>query len=140
MSSSYNPDNIFTKIIAGDIPSHKVFEDDVCLAIMDIMPESRGHVLVIPKIGSRNLLDVDPEDLAKLMKRVQKIAVAVNSSMRADGILLRQSSEEVAGQTVYHLHFHIIPCYAGKRRNRHGEVEVSQDDLAEIAEHIRAAF
>ncbi|MCZ4272902.1 HIT family protein [Maritalea porphyrae] len=140
MPSSYDPNNIFTKIIAGDIPSHKIFEDDVCVSIMDIMPESRGHVLVVPKKGARNLIDVDPDDLAELMKRVQKIAVAVKKSMRADGILLRQSSEEVAGQTVYHLHFHIIPCYAGQRRNRHGEVEVSNDDLAEIAEHIRAAL
>lgn len=140
MPSSYEPNNIFTKIIAGDIPSHKVFEDEVCISIMDIMPESRGHVLVIPKKGARNLIDVDPENLAELMKRVQKIAVAVKNSMRADGILLRQSSEEVAGQTVYHLHFHIIPCYAGKRRNRHGEVEVSNEDLAEIAGHISAAI
>jgi len=140
MSDSYDSDNLFAKIIAGEIPSHKVYEDDVCLSIMDIMPESRGHVLVIPKIGSRNLIDADPDVLAEIIKRVQKIAVAVKSSMQADGILLRQSNEEVAGQTVYHLHFHIIPCYAGQRRSRHGEVEVSDENLAEIATHIQEAL
>ncbi|MFT6659520.1 HIT family protein [Maritalea sp.] len=137
MSTSYDQNNIFTKIIAGDLPSHKIYEDDVCISILDIMPESRGHVLVIPKKGARNLIDVDPNDLAELMKRVQKIAVAVKISMNADGLLLRQANEEVAGQTVYHLHFHLIPCYAGKRRSRHGSVEVSNEDLAEIADHIK---
>lgn len=138
MAGHYDPNNIFTRIIAGDIPSHKVFEDDVCISIMDIMPESRGHVLVIPKQGSRNLVDADPEVLGDVMKRVQSIAVAVKKAMHADGILLRQSSEEVAGQTVYHLHFHIIPCYAGQRRNRHGEVKTSEEDLIEICEHIKS--
>lgn len=140
MTAIYDPANIFTKIIAGDIPSHKVYEDDVCISIMDIMPESKGHVLVIPKKGARNLIDVAPEDLAETMKRVQKIAVGVKKSMSADGLLLRQSSEEVAGQTVYHLHFHLIPCYAGQKRGKHVTNTATNEELAETAALIAAAI
>lgn len=140
MTGRYDPNNIFTKIISGDIPSHNVYEDEICISIMDIMPESKGHVLVIPKAGARNLIDVDPADLAELIKRVQKIAVAVKKTMHADGILLRQSSEEVAGQTVYHLHFHIIPCYAGKQNNKHVTNATMNEELAETAALIKAAI
>ena len=140
MSGAYDPNNIFTKIIAGELPSHKVYEDDVCISIMDIMPESNGHILVIPKQGSRNLLDVDPKVLSDVMARVQKLAVATKHAMNADGILLRQSSEEVAGQTVYHLHFHIIPCYVGQKRGSHVSNSSSNDELAAQAELIKAAI
>ena len=140
MAGAYDPNNIFTKIIAGELPSHKVYEDDVCISIMDIMPESNGHILVIPKQGSRNLLDVDPKDLSDVMERVQKLAVATKHAMNADGILLRQSSEEVAGQTVYHLHFHIIPCYVGQKRGSHVSNSSSNDELAAQAELIKAAI
>ncbi len=140
MTGRYDPNNIFSKIIAGDIPSHHVYEDQICVSIMDIMPESKGHVLVIPKQGARNLIDVNPEDLAELIKRVQKIAVAVKKAMNADGILLRQSSEEVAGQTVYHLHFHIIPCYAGQRNNQHAANTTMNEELAQTAAQIKAAL
>ena len=138
MSGAYDPNNIFTKIIAGELPSHKVYEDDVCVSIMDIMPESRGHILVIPKQGSRNLLDVEPEVLSSVMERVQKLAVATKHAMNADGILLRQSSEEVAGQTVYHLHFHIIPRWSDQPLRGHAAGEMADiAQLEAIAEQIR---
>jgi histidine triad (HIT) family protein len=137
---SYDPDNIFTKIIAGDIPSHKVYEDDVCISIMDIMPEAPGHVLVVPKAGSRNLLDADPEALAAVIQRVQKIGNAVKKAMNADGILLRQSSEESAGQTVYHLHFHLIPCHENVKRKDHVSGTTANEELAANCEKIIAAL
>lgn len=140
MVGSYDPKNIFTKIIAGELPSHKVFEDDTCIAIMDIMPESKGHMLVIPKEGSRNLLDADPQVLAQIIQRVQTLAKAAKSALHADGILLRQSSEEVAGQTVYHLHFHIIPCYVGQKRGAHSSNTASNEELAAVADKIKAAI
>lgn len=140
MVGAYDPNNIFTKIISGDLPSHKVYEDDVCIAIMDIMPESKGHMLVIPKEGSRNLLDADPSVLAQIIERVQKLANAAKDALQADGILLRQSSEEVAGQTVYHLHFHIIPCYVGQKRGNHASNTASNDELAALAEKIKSTI
>lgn len=135
---SYDPDNIFTKIIAGDIPSHKVFEDEMCVAIMDIMPEAPGHVLVVPKSGSRHLFDADPDILAALIKRVQTIGNAVKKAMKADGILLRQSSEEAAGQTVFHLHFHLIPCHKNVSRRDHAANTTHNEELAENCAKIRA--
>lgn len=137
---SYDPENIFTKIIAGDIPSHKVYEDDVCISIMDIMPEAPGHVLVVPKNGSRNLLDADPASLAEVIKRVQKIGNAVKTAMNADGILLRQSSEEAAGQTVFHLHFHLIPCHNDVARRDHVSGTTANEELAANCEKIKAAL
>lgn len=130
---AYDPDNIFAKILAGDIPCHKVYEDDATLAFMDVMPHSRGHTLVIPKTGSRNLLDADPEILAATIKRVQKVAIAVQKAMNADGIRLIQFNETPAGQTVFHLHFHIVPVYEGVPLKAHVEDMADGKDLAEQA-------
>src|ERR1700761_5133283 len=104
--SAYETDNIFAKIIDGAIPSHKVYEDDNFLAIMDVFPQSRGHVLVLPKHPSRNLLDADPAVLASVMPMVQKLAKAVVAGTGADGVRIAQFNEAPAGQTVFHLHFH----------------------------------
>ncbi|KPB01421.1 HIT family protein [Ahrensia marina] len=138
--TQYDPDNIFTKIMAGDIPSHKVYEDDDTYAFMDVMPESDGHCLVIPKTGSRNLLDAAPMTLGSLIVVTQKIAIAIQKAMNADGIIIRQFNEEPAGQTVFHLHFHIIPRYEGVPLKRHTGVMVANDVLAAHAEKIRAAL
>jgi histidine triad (HIT) family protein len=133
----FDNNNLFAKIIRGEIPGHKVYEDDAVLAFMDVMPQSDGHTLVVPKTGSRNLLDAEPETLASLIQRVQKIAVAVNSAMKADGILIKQFNEEAAGQTVFHLHFHVIPVYENQPLRPHTGEMADMGELAERAGRIR---
>ncbi|MBS3848360.1 HIT family protein [Devosia sp. BSSL-BM10] len=132
---TYNPSNIFAKIIAGEIPSHKVFEDDTALVMMDIFPQSRGHTLIIPKTASRNLLDADPATLSALMPLVQRIANAAKAAFSADGVRVAQFNEAPAGQTVFHLHFHVIPVFEGVPLGAHGG---GQADNAELAEHAKA--
>ncbi|GHA12571.1 hydrolase [Devosia pacifica] len=134
---TYEPDNIFAKILRGEIPSHKVFEDDQALVMMDIFPQSRGHTLIIPKAASRNLLDAGPAALSALMPLVQRVAKAVKAATNADGIRLAQFNEEAAGQTVFHLHFHVIPAYAGKDLERHADGKpADNDELAALAKAI----
>lgn len=137
---TYDPDNIFAKIIAGEMPCHKVYEDDTTLAFMDVMPNAEGHTLVVPKTGSRNLLDADPAVLQDLIVKVQKIARAVRVAFAADGLRVIQFNEEPAGQTVFHLHFHIIPVYEGvPPRQQTGEM-ADTNQLAANAEAIRKAL
>ena len=136
--TEYDPDNIFGKVIKGDIPSHKVFEDDDTLAFMDIMPMSRGHALVIPKTGSRNLFDAEPQVLANLIQKTQRVARAVMTAMKADGVRIMQFNEAAAGQTVFHLHFHILPMYEGVPLKSHTGEMADASELAEQAEKIRA--
>jgi histidine triad (HIT) family protein len=112
-SLAYDETNIFAKILRGELPCHKVFEDDVAFAFMDIMPRADGHVLVLPKSPVRNILDADPAILGKLIARVQKIAVAVKSALAADGITILQYNEPAGGQVVFHLHFHVLPRWKG---------------------------
>lgn len=137
---AYDPDNIFAKIIAGTIPCHKVYEDDVVLAMMDIMPQSDGHLLVLPKTGSRNLLDANPQILAKTIKRVQTLACAAKVAMNADGIRIAQFNEAPAGQTVFHLHFHVIPIYEGVPLRPHTGQMADNALLAEQAKKIATAI
>lgn len=138
--NAYDPDNIFGKVIRGEIPAHKVFEDDHVFAMMDIFPQSRGHLLVIPKTPSRNLLDADPATLSKAMPYVQRLARAVQKALRPDGIRIVQYNEAAAGQSVFHLHFHIIPVYEGTPIGRHGEGRADNAELAEQAREIAAAL
>lgn len=138
--SPYDPDNIFAKIIAGTIPCHKVYENADVLAFMDVMPQTKGHTLVIPKIGSRNLLDAAPETLATTIKHTQTIAKAVKKALNADGIRIVQYNEEAAGQTVFHLHFHIIPIYDGQAIKPHTGEMADNAELAVLAEKISAAL
>jgi histidine triad (HIT) family protein len=135
---TYDPSNIFAKILAGDIPSTKVFEDDVLLVMMDIFPQSRGHVLVIPKAPSRNLLDADPASVAKVAGYLPRFARAVKAATGADGVRLVQYNEAPAGQTVFHLHFHLIPVYEGVELGRHGGGQADADELRELAAAITA--
>lgn len=135
---TYDPDNIFSKIIAGTIPSHKVYEDEDTLAFMDVMPQAPGHLLVIPKSGSRNLLDADPVTLSKLMPVVQKLAVAAKDAFDADGLFIAQFNEPAAGQTVFHLHFHVIPRHEGQPLKPHSGKMEDQAILADHAARIRA--
>lgn len=138
--TAFDPDNVFAKIIRGEIPSHKVYEDDVVFAMMDIMPQADGHMLVLPKKGSRNLLDADPEVLAETMKRVQMLARAVMKALGADGFRMAQFNGEAADQTVFHLHFHIIPAYDGVPLKRHAAENADHGKLAEMAGKIAAAI
>jgi histidine triad (HIT) family protein len=141
MTIAYETDNIFAKIIDGAIPSHKVYEDDNFLAIMDVFPQSRGHVLMLPKRPSRNLLDADPEVLASVMPMVQRIAKAVVKATGADGFRVVQFNEAPAGQSVFHLHFHIIPAYAGEAILPHVAQNKADDaELAALAKKIAGAL
>ena len=133
---TYDPSNIFAKILRGEIPAHRVYEDDTALVMMDIFPQSRGHTLVIPKDMSRNLLDADPSVLSELMPLVQRVAKAVQKATQANGIRLVQFNEAAAGQTVFHLHFHIIPAYQGAALAPHGGGKADDAELAELARAI----
>jgi histidine triad (HIT) family protein len=113
LTPTYDPNNIFAKILRGEAPCVKVYEDEVSLAFMDVMPRTDGHTLVIPKVPARNLIDMPPADLARFMPSVQKVALAVNAGMRAEGFILTQFNEAPSGQHVFHLHFHILPRWAG---------------------------
>jgi histidine triad (HIT) family protein len=134
--TAYDPSNIFAKIINGEIPSHKVYEDADVFVMMDIFPQSKGHVLVIPKAASRNLLDADPAVLAKAISQVQRVAKATQTALSPDGIRVVQFNEAPAGQSVFHLHFHIIPVYNGVEIGRHGGQGKADD--AELAAQAKA--
>ncbi|MBN8534739.1 MAG: HIT family protein [Rhizobiales bacterium] len=136
----YDNQNIFAKILRGEIPCFKIFEDEHTLAFMDIMPRSPGHCLVIPKAEARNLLDCPPEALSRLIVNVQKIALAAKAALEADGITLQQFSESAGGQEVFHLHFHILPRHEGEGLQRHPAPRGDMSVLAAQAEKIRAAL
>ncbi|MBU1335135.1 MAG: HIT family protein [Alphaproteobacteria bacterium] len=137
---SYDPSNIFGKILRGEIPAHKVHEDEVALVMMDLFPQSRGHVLIVPKAPSRNLLDAQPATLAAVIPLVQKVANAVKTATGADGIRVAQFNEAPAGQTVFHLHFHVIPVYEGVPLGAHGGGKADDGELAALAKDIAAAL
>lgn len=138
--TAYDPANIFGKIIRGELPAHKVHEDDDFVVMMDIFPQSPGHVLVIPKAPSRNLLDADPAVLATAIAQVQRVARAVQQALKPAGLRLVQYNEAPAGQSVFHLHFHIIPVYEGVELGRHGQGRADDAPLAEQARAIADAL
>jgi histidine triad (HIT) family protein len=135
---TYDPNNIFAKILRGEIPCHKIHEDEHTLAFMDVMPQVDGHCLVIPKAGSRNLLDADPSTLLPLMATVQNVARAAKAAFNSDGVQIRQYNEPAAGQTVFHLHFHILPMNEGQSLRPHSGKMADQGLLAKHAEMIKA--
>lgn len=139
-SIEYDENNPFAMILRGDLPAHKVYEDDHSFAFMDIMPRTDGHCLVIPKAPSRNLLDADPETLAQVIKTVQKVARAAKAAFNADGLSIDQFNESPAGQTVFHLHFHILPRYEGVALRPHAGEVADHALLAERAAALRAAL
>lgn len=136
----YDKSNIFAKIISGDIPCHKVYEDKRTLVFMDIMPREKGHLLVIPKVPARNLLDISQDDLQNLILIVQKTAQAAQKAFSADGITLMQFSEEAGGQEVFHLHFHVIPRFAGRLIKPPGQPKAPDDVLDQHALLVSEAF
>jgi histidine triad (HIT) family protein len=138
--TSYDDANIFARILRGEIPSHRVYEDDDTIAFMDVMPQGPGHLLVVPKAPSRNLLDASPEALARLMPVVQKLARAAKSAFAADGVTIMQFNEPASGQTVFHLHVHVIPRFEGEPLHPHSGTMEKPEILAEHAERVRAAL
>ncbi len=137
---TYENDNIFAKILRGEIPSHKLYEDADTFAFMDIMPRGDGHCLVIPKKPARNILDVEVDSLAAVARTTQKLARAVLRAFSADGVTVQQFNEPAGGQVVFHLHFHIIPRFEGVPLRPHtGDME-KPEILAANAEKIRAAL
>ena len=137
---TYDANNIFAKILKGEIPCHKIFENEHTLAFMDVMPQVDGHCLVIPKQGSRNLLDAELSTLTPLMAAVQKVARAAKAAFNADGVQVRQYNEHAAGQTVFHLHFHILPLNEGQSIRPHSGKMADHGLLAKHAEMIRKAL
>jgi histidine triad (HIT) family protein len=138
--AAYDDSNIFARILRGDLPSHRVYEDSEVVAFMDVMPQGTGHVLVVPRAPSRNLLDADPAVLGTTLAIVQKVARAVKQAFAADGVTILQFNEPAAGQTVFHLHFHVIPRFEGVPLERHrGEME-KPDVLAANAEKVKRAL
>ncbi len=141
LSGTYDPDNIFAKILRGEMSSVKVYEDDDVLSFMDVFPQSKGHTLVIPKAASRNLFDTDPDILGTLIKRTQMIAGAVKSGLKPDGIQIMQFNGAPAGQTVFHLHFHIIPRYEGQSPSNHASGKMADmSELEALAAQIKTAL
>jgi histidine triad (HIT) family protein len=137
---AYDPNNIFAKIVRGELPCEKVYEDEHTLAFMDIMPRADGHVLVIPKNAGRTLLDTPLPDLQAAIATVQTVARAVKDAMKADGLTIQQFNEPAGGQVVFHLHFHILPRWDGVSLRPHTGAMAPKEDLAGHAERIRAAL
>ncbi len=137
--TAYDPENVFAKILRGEIPSNRVYEDDDTIALMDIMPRADGHLLVIPKTPCRNMLDATPEQLAAVMATVQKMAHAVKAAFDADGVTIQQFNEAAGGQEVFHLHVHVLPRHEGISLRPPGKMG-EFDLIAQHADKIRAAL
>ena len=136
---SYDDQNIFAKILRGEIPSFKVYEDDDTYCFMDIMPRSKGHCLVIPKTPCRNMLDASPEQLKACLVTVQKVSKAAMTALGAEGITIQQFNEDAGGQEVYHLHYHILPRWPDVRTDPPGKMG-DMDAIKANAEAISAAI
>jgi histidine triad (HIT) family protein len=137
---SYDPNNIFAKILRGELPCYKVYEDEKALAFLDIMPRMPGHTLVLPKAPVRNLLDASADDLAHVMRVAQKVAKAAMTAFGADGITIQQFNEGAGGQVVFHLHVHIIPRKQGVSMKPPASEKEKPDVLAENAKKLAAAI
>jgi histidine triad (HIT) family protein len=137
---AYDPNNIFAKILRGEMPCYKVYEDDKAFAFLDIMPRASGHTLVLPKTPARNVLDVVPDDLAHVVKVAQKIAKAAMQVFAADGITIQQFNESAGGQVVFHLHVHVIPRKDGVALKPPATVKEAPEVLADQAKRLAAAL
>lgn len=140
LHGAYDPDNIFAKILRGDMPSVKVWEDEEVLAFMDVFPQSEGHVLVVSKTSTaRNILEIEPEALSRLMAAVQRTARAVEKALKPEGLSLMQFNGEAGGQTVFHLHFHIVPRWSDRPMKGHGHAPMADaEQLKALAARIAA--
>lgn len=136
---SYDPENIFAKILRNEIPANRVYEDDATLAFMDIMPRSPGHLLVIPKTPCRNVLDASDAQLSAVMQTVRRMGHAVMKGLGADGVSIQQFNEAPGGQEVFHLHFHVLPRFEGDKVGPPG-VMGDMEEIAAQADKIRSAL
>jgi len=137
---TYDTENVFAKILRGELPCHKLYEDDMTMAIMDIMPRCDGHCLVIPKAPSRNLLDIAADDIAAVMVTAQKMSHAVMKAFDAQGVTIQQFNEQASGQIVFHTHVHVLPRHEGVKLRPHTGEMADNDVLAANAEKIRAVL
>jgi histidine triad (HIT) family protein len=137
---AYDPSNIFAKILRGELPCYKVYEDDKALAFLDIMPRAPGHTLILPKAPARNILDVAPDDLTHVIKVTQKIARAGMQVFGADGITIQQFNENAGGQVVFHLHVHVIPRKIGVAMKPPASEKEAPEVLADNAKRLAAAL
>ncbi len=141
LNGTYDDQNIFAKILRGELPAVRLFETDKVLAFMDLFPQSEGHALVISKTSqARNILEAEPQVLVELIAAVQKLTRAMTAALNPDGVMVGQFNGAPAGQTVYHLHFHVIPRYEGKPLGRHGEGAADIGQLTVLAARIAAAL
>ena len=138
--ANYDSNNIFAKILRGELPAHKVYEDDKAFAFLDIMPRAPGHTLVIPKSPARTFLDIAPDDLAHLIKVAQKIAKAAVAVFAADGLTIHQFNEPAGGQVVFHLHIHVIPRQNGVPLKPPASVKEDPAVLSDQAVRLSAAL
>src|SRR5437588_1669309 len=138
--TAYDQNNLFAKILRGELPCYNIYEDDKAFAFLDIMPRAPGHTLVLPKAPTRNVLDVAPDDLAHVMKVVQRIAQVSMQAFGADGVTIQQFNEAAGGQVVFHLHVHVIPRKAGVALKPPASVKEAPDVLADQAKQLSAAL
>lgn len=137
---AYDPQNIFARILRDELPAHKVWEDASTIAILDVMPQSDGHTLVIPRTPAENIFDLDVAMAEAVIRAGQKVALAVRDAFKPDGVTLMQFNGAEAGQTVFHFHLHVVPRYAGQPLRSHGRGMADPAVLAEHASRLRAAF
>lgn len=137
---AYDNNNIFAKIIRGELPCYKIYEDDKALVFLDIMPRAPGHALVIPKAPARNVLDVSPDDLAHVIRVAQRLAKAGMQVFGADGVTIQQFNESAGGQVVFHLHVHVIPRKEGAALKPPASEKGNPEVLAEQAKKLAAAM
>jgi histidine triad (HIT) family protein len=137
---TYDASNIFAKILRGELPCYKIYEDDKTLAFLDIMPRAPGHVLVLPKAPARNILDISPDDLAHVIKVAQKIAKVSVEVFGADGVTIQQFNESAGGQVVFHLHVHVIPRKSGVAMKPPASEKAAPDVLADQTKQLVAAL
>jgi len=137
---SYESSNVFARIIRGEAPAYRVFEDDTTIAFMDIMPQADGHTLVVPKVAAQDLFDIDPQVLARTIVTTQRVARAVKTAFAAEGVMIAQLSGAAAGQTVFHLHFHILPRSSGVDFRVHARAPAPAELLEAHAARVRLAL
>ena len=140
MTQPYDDQNVFAKILRGEMPCFKLYEDADTLAFMDIMPRADGHCLVIPKKAARNIFDVDPDSMAAVMRTVQKLSHAVTKAFAADGVTIQQFNESAGGQVVFHLHVHVLPRHVGVSLRPHTGQMADKSVLEANARKIRDAL
>lgn len=137
---AYDENNIFAKILRGQAPAFRIYEDQHCVAILDVMPQADGHTLILPRVAAENLFDLPVEAAGHMISATQLVARAVQATFQPDGLRLMQFNGAAAGQTVLHFHMHIIPCFSGKELRGHGRGMADESILRDHAERLQATL